>query len=366
LRAEQLSKKEKPRYDGCCREKNLPETNEPYVIRFKTPSEGEVTFHDEVNGTITIQNSELDDLVLIKSDGYPTYNFAVVVDDLDMEITHVIRGTDHINNTPRQINIFHALGAKIPVFAHVPMILGSDGSKLSKRHGAVNVMQYRDDGFLREAFINYLIRLGWSHGDQEVFSREEIINLFDIKDVNKAAAAFNAEKLLWLNRHYLKTLDPEVVVQQLLWQINDLKIDVNSGPPLVEIVKALRDRSETLRELAVKARVFYEDFSAYEESGRKYLNSSILEFMRAAYHRFEVLGDWTREYLHQIIEDITKQFGLKMGQVAQPIRVAVTGGTVSPPLDLTLHLLGREKVLGRLDKAIIFAETVANNQLNSL
>ena len=352
LREGQLKEKAKPRYDGCCRDKNLPHKDEPHVIRFKNPKEGSVSFVDEVNGEITIQNSELDDLVIIRSDGYPTYNFCVVIDDMDMDITHVIRGTDHINNTPRQINIFKALGAKIPTFAHVPMILGNDGTKLSKRHGAVSVMQYRDEGFLREAFLNCLVRLGWSHGDQEIFSREEIINLFDIHDVNKSAAAFDPEKLLWLNRHYIKTLDPVVIAEQLQWHLSDLKIDLSDGPEITEVIKAFRERVETLRELAVKCRFFYEEFNDYEESSKKHLTPEIKVFMEAARHRLDVLGDWTKENLHQIIEDVAKEFELKMGKVAQPIRVAVTGTTVSPPIDITLQLLGRRKVLLRLDRVI--------------
>lgn len=353
LREKQMANKEKPRYDGCCRDKNLPEMSEPHVIRFKNPLDGAVTFIDEVAGEITFQNSELDDLIIMRSDGFPTYNFCVVVDDMDMEISHVIRGMDHINNTPRQINIFQALGKKAPVYGHVPMILGNDGKLLSKRHGAVSVMQYRDDGFFPEALLNYLVRLGWSHGDQEIFSRDEIIDLFDIKDVNKAAAAFNPEKLLWLNRHYLKTLDPNLIAEQLIWHFKDLKIDYSKGPELFEIVKIFCDRAETLREIAVKSRFFYEDFAVFEESARKHLNLEILPVLQAIKHRFEVLKDWTKETLHQTIEDIAKQFELKLGKVAQPVRVAVTGGTVSPPIDVTLQFLGRKKTLERIERAIL-------------
>lgn len=356
LREKQLANKEKPRYDGHCRDKHLPDTGEPHVIRFKNPPEGSVTFNDLVCGEITISNSEMDDLILIRGDGFPTYNFCVVIDDMDMRITHVIRGADHINNTPRQINLFNALDAKPPIYAHVPLILGTDGKLLSKRHGAINVMYYHDEGFLPEAMINYLVRLGWSHGDQEIFSRAELINLFDIKDVNKAAAAFSPEKLLWLNRHYLKTLDPALLAERLNWYFADLKIDTENGPELVEIVKMQRDRCETLREMAVKSRIFYEDFADYEEKSKHFLVKETLPFLEAAKHRFAVINDWTREILHMSLQDIAKQFELKLGNIAQPIRVAVSGSTVSPALDITLQLLGRKKVGERMDRAIKFIE----------
>lgn len=356
MREEQLAKKEKPRYNGCCRDKNLPHRAEPYVIRFKNPLEGEVTFEDQVNGKITFQNSELDDLIILRSDNFPTYNFCVVVDDMDMRITHVIRGTDHINNTPRQINIFHALGAKLPVFAHVPMILGSDGKLLSKRHGATSVMQYHDDGYLPEAMLNYLIRLGWSHGDQEIFSKEEMIDFFDIKDINKAAAAFNQEKLLWLNRHYIKSLDPKLIAERLMWHLNKLNIDTKNGPELTEVVIALRERAETLCEMAVKSKFFFEEYIIFEEKAAQILNSEVVPYLQASIHRFGVLGPWTKESLHQSIEDIAKQYETKIGKVAQPIRIAITGTTVSPPIDITLQLLGKRKVLERLEKALEIAK----------
>lgn len=354
-RERQFANKEKPRYDGCCRDQNLPEDKErPFVIRFKNPQEGSVEFEDQVLGPLSFQNSELDDLIIIRTDGFPTYNFCVVVDDLDMKITHVIRGSDHINNTPRQINIFRAFNAEPPIYTHVPMILGNDGKLLSKRHGAASVLQYRDDGFLPEAVLNYLVRLGWSYGDQEIFSRDEMIKLFDVKDINKAAAAFNPEKLLWLNRHYIKTLDPQIVASHLVLQMKRLKIDYSEGPALSEIVVALRERVETLCEMAVKSRCFYENFADYQEDAKKHLNPEIAAFLQAARHRFDILVAWTDENLHQVIEDIAKQFELKLGKVAQPIRVAVTGTTVSPPLNVTLRLLGKRCVLGRIDRALSY------------
>ena len=357
LRAKQFTNKEKPRYDGYCRNKNLPEkNNQPFVIRFKNPLEGTVEFVDQVLGSLSFQNTELDDLVIIRADSFPTYNFCVVVDDLDMEITHVIRGADHINNTPRQINIFRALGVKPPTYAHMPMILGNDGKLLSKRHGAASVLQYRNEGFLPQAVLNYLLRLGWSYGDQEIFSREEMIRLFDVKDINKAAAAFDLEKLLWFNRHYIKTLDPQVIATYLIPHMQKLKIDYSNGPPLHEIVIAFRERVETLQEMAAKSRCFYEDFVDYQADAKKHLNPEIVVCFQAIRQSFAILVEWTDENLHQVVADIAKQFELKLGKVAQPVRVAVTGTTVSPPINITLRLLGKRRVLARIDKALSYIE----------
>jgi glutamyl-tRNA synthetase len=353
LREKQFSNKEKPRYDGHCRDKDLPaDSKQPFVIRFKNPTSGTVNFDDQILGPLSFQNTELDDLVLIRTAGFPTYNFSVVIDDLDMKITHVIRGADHVNNTPRQINIFHAFGAQPPIFTHVPMILGSDGTKLSKRHGALSVLQYRDDGFLPEAVLNCLVRLGWSHGDQEIFSRDEMIKLFDIKDINKAAAAFNPEKLLWLNRFYIKTMDPKTIVPHLVRQLQELKINYSDGPALEDIVIALRERVETLREMAVKSRFFYENISTYQEDAQKNLNHETIPILQAVYNRLSILPNWTDESLHQTIEDIAKQLDIKLGKVAQPIRASVTGTTVSPPINITLKLLGKRKALERINNAI--------------
>lgn len=354
-REEQLANKEKPKYDGCCRDKNLAASkDESFVIRFKNPQQGSVEFEDQILGPLSFQNSELDDLIIVRSDGFPTYNFCVVVDDLDMKITHVLRGNDHINNTPRQINIFSAFGAKPPIYAHMPSVLGDDGKKLSKRHGAASVLQYRDDGFLPEAILNYLVRLGWSHGDQEIFTLDEMIKLFDIKDINRSASAFNSEKLLWLNRHYIKTLDPQIIAPHLAPQMKELGIDYSDGPALTEVIVALRERAETLREMAAKSRCFYEDFAEYQEDAKKHLTKEAAEFLQATRHRLDILTAWTDENLHQVIEDIAKQFELKLGKIAQPIRVAVTGGVVSPPLNITLKLLGKRRSLERIDRALAY------------
>ncbi len=356
LRDKQLANKEKPKYDGCCRDKNLPaRADQPFVIRFRNDLEGSVSFEDQVLGPLSFQNSELDDLVIIRSDLFPTYNFCVVVDDLSMKITHVIRGADHINNTPRQINIFRAFKAEPPIYAHVPLILGKDGKLLSKRHGAVSVLQYRDDGYLPEALLNCLVRLGWSHGNQEIFSRDEIIKLFDIKDINKAAASFDPEKLLWLNRHYIKTLDSKVIADRLKPFMQELKIDYQtSGPTLEELVVGLRERAETLREMAIKSRYFYENFEQYEDDAKKHLTPEIIPFVEAFKQSLEKLDAWTDEALHQAIEEVAKQFGLKLGKIAQPIRVAVTGSTVSPPLNTTLRLIGKQNTLKRISAVLLY------------
>jgi glutamyl-tRNA synthetase len=267
MRADAMAKGQKPRYDGRARDLNLPFRDDPNrVLRFKNPVGGSVVFDDKVKGRIEWSNAELDDLVLIRSDGYPTYNFAVVVDDIDMRITEVIRGDDHVNNTPRQINVYAALGMPVPVFAHLPMILGPDGQKLSKRHGAVGVMQYRDDGYLPHALLNYLVRLGWSHGDQEIFSREQMIDLFDIKDVNHSASRFDIDKLNWLNQQYLKSDNPEAVAAHLDWHLRHVGYDLVNGPAAVDVVIALRDRVHTLKEMAERAKVWFEPLRDYDDA----------------------------------------------------------------------------------------------------
>jgi len=349
MRNEQVEKKEKPRYDGFCRERtDQPEGN--HVIRFKNPLDGVVEFEDLIRGKLSFANQELDDLIIARTDGTPTYNFTVVVDDWDMHITHVIRGDDHINNTPRQINILRALGATPPSYAHVPMILGSDGKRLSKRHGAVSVMQYREDGFLPEALLNYLVRLGWSHGDQEIFSMEEMIEYFEIHDINNSPAAFNTEKLLWLNQHYIKNSDPAHVAKELAWHMQQLKIDTTQGPPLVEMVKAQAERAKTLREMAEKSRYFYEEEVTYNpDAVNKHITSDVKPVLVEIRTALTGLSDWNKDAIHQVIIDTSEKMDMKMGKVAQPIRVAVTGDTISPAIDITLFLLGRERVLKRLD-----------------
>lgn len=358
LREEMLTHKQKPRYDGHCRDLDRSDENEPYVIRFRNPLEGDVVFEDKVLGPITVSNTELDDLILARTDGTPTYNFTVVVDDWDMRITDVIRGMDHINNTPRQINILQALGADIPNYAHVPMILGSDGKKLSKRHGAVSVLQYREDGYLPEAMNNYLARLGWSHGDQEIFSMDELIQYFDLDHISHSPAAFNLEKLAWLNQHYMKTLDPIVVAKPLADQMRAHGISIENGPRLESVIELQAERTKTLSEMAERSRYFFEDTIHYDEkAAQKHLKSAILPGLIAVREKIQTLNDWNKEALHQIIIDVAESLDIKLGKLAQPIRVAMTGVTISPPMDITLEYIGRERVLARLNQAIDYIQT---------
>lgn len=364
LREAQMANKEKPRYDGRCRHLGAPPAGaNEYVVRFKNPADGVVVVEDQVRGRVVFQNTELDDLIIARSDGTPTYNFTVVVDDLDMRVTHVIRGDDHLNNTPRQINILQALGGTPPVYAHLPMILGEDGKRLSKRHGAVSVMQFREEGFLPEAVLNYLVRLGWSHGDQEIFSKDEMAMLFDIPDINNSASSINPGKLLWLNQHYMKTGDPTHVAQHLSWHMGQLELDLTQGPPLTAIVEALRERTKTLKEMAEQSLCFYRDFTAYDAAAAKHLGAALAEPLTALRQRFAALPAWSDAELHQAVVDTAEAFSLKLGKLAQPLRVAVTGGSVSPPIDITLRLIGRERVLRRIDQAIAFTRENSGGNL---
>ena len=358
LRETQMANKEKPRYDGRCRDgATAPSADAPYVIRFRNPQDGDVVVDDLIRGRVVFQNSELDDLIIARSDGTPTYNLSVVVDDADMDITHVIRGDDHLNNTPRQINILRALGVEPPAYSHVPMILGSDGKRLSKRHGAVSVMQYREEGFLPEALLNYLVRLGWSHGDQEVFSVDQMIELFDVKDVNKAASSFNPDKLLWLNQHYLKESDPAHVARHLSYHLGRLNVDPAPAPALHEVVEAQRERAKTLVEMAANSIYFYREFEAFDEkAAQKNLTAAARPALAQLRERFAALDDWRPETIHQIVLTIVEELGEKLGKVAQPLRVAMSGGTVSPPIDVTLYLFGRDRVFARLDRALVYLE----------
>ncbi len=360
MRAAQRARGEKPRYDGRCRERREPVPGVDPVIRFRNPDEGTVVVEDDVHGQVEFDNSELDDVVLMRSDGVPTYNFSVVVDDMDMGITHVIRGDDHLNNTPRQINIYHALKAQPPRFAHVPMILGPDGSKLSKRHGAVSVLEYRQEGYLPEALLNFLVRLGWSHGDQEIFSREEMIELFDTRDVNKAASSFNPEKLMWLNQQYIMKADPRRMALDLGWQLERLGVKTEGGPDLEKLVEAYRQRAQTMHEMAQSALFFFRDFEEYHEKAAKtHLRPVALEPLTRVRDGLMVLEDWRAEPIHEIVQGAADALELKLGKVAQPIRVAVSGGPVSPPIDVTLELLGRDKTIERLNRAIEYVEARA-------
>jgi glutamyl-tRNA synthetase len=352
LREGQMQRKEKPRYDGHCREMQA-RPDEPHVVRFRNPLHGTVVVDDLIRGKVLYQNDELDDLILRRTDGTPTYNLSVVVDDADMGVTNVIRGDDHLNNTPRQINILRALGKEPPRYAHVPMILGDDGSRLSKRHGAVSVMEYRRQGVLPEALLNYLIRLGWSHGDQEVFSLDEMIELFDLSNVNRAASTFNTEKLLWLNQHYIKNDDPARIARLLSPFMGDIGIDPAPYPPLVEVVRAQQERARTLVEMAEISAFFYRDFDTYDEtSARKHLKQAAREPLEMVRQTLVAVDDWQPGFLHQAVMDVAAQLGIGLGKVAQPLRVAVVGRAASPGIDITLHLVGREACLRRIDRAL--------------
>ncbi|MDP5191974.1 glutamate--tRNA ligase [Rheinheimera baltica] len=357
MREAQTAAGEKPRYNGMWRDRTDHPADKPFVIRFKNPQSGVVVIEDMIKGRIEIANAELDDLIIARSDGTPTYNLTVVVDDWKMGITHVIRGDDHVNNTPRQMNILAALGADIPKYAHVPMILGDDGKRLSKRHGAVGVMQYRDNGFLPEALLNYLVRLGWSHGDQEIFSKDELIQLFDLDSCNRAPSAFNTDKLIWLNQHYMKTLPAEQVAQQLQWHITEQKLDISQGPLLTDLVVAQAERVKTLKEMVEVSRYFYEDFLEFDaDAAKKHLRPVALEPLQTVAAKLAELTDWSVEAIHQTINATAEQLGVGMGKIGMPLRVAVTGGGNSPALDITLALVGKTRSLARLEQAITFVQ----------
>ncbi len=353
LRDDAMQRKAKPRYDGHCRHAEV-DPNQPHVIRFANPEDGTVVVDDLVRGKVAFDNTELDDLIIQRTDGSPTYNLTVVVDDMDMEINVVIRGDDHLNNTPRQINILRALGKEPPKYAHVPMILGDDGARLSKRHGAVSVIQYREDGFLPEALLNYLVRLGWSHGDQEIFSLDEMIELFDIDQVNKAASTFNSEKLAWLNQHYIKASSPSRIAHLLSPHMGRLGIDpATTGPDLVDVVKAQQERARTLAEMAEISAFFYQDFDEFEEkAAKKHLRPVAREPLEKALEALRELEEWTLENLHTLVEEVSASLELNMGKVAQPLRVAVVGRAASPGIDDTLHLVGKEASLRRIERAL--------------
>jgi glutamyl-tRNA synthetase len=352
LREQQMTSRQKPRYDGHCRDREVGRDS-PHVIRFRNPTAGEAVFDDLIRGRVAVSNQELDDLVIRRSDGSPTYNLSVVVDDHDMGITHVIRGDDHINNTPRQINMLRALEWEVPSYGHVPMILGPDGARLSKRHGAVSVMQYLQDGYLPEALLNYLVRLGWSHGDQEIFSVDEMIQLFDLNSVNRAPATFDNEKLRWLNQHYLKQAPPERIAHLLASHLGDLGIDPAIGPDLVAVVEAQRERASTLIELAEISTFYYRDFDAFDEkAAKKAFKGDADVALDKARTKLAAVSDWQRVTLHDAVAESVAELGVGFGKVAMPLRVAVTGGAPSPDLDLTLYLIGRDATIRRVDRAI--------------
>ena len=357
LREGQMARGEKPRYDGRWRPENAAGRTPPPgvrpVIRFRNPDQGEVSWNDLVKGPIVISNSELDDLVIARGDGVPTYNFAVVVDDIDMQITHVLRGDDHVNNTPRQINLYRAIlgdGGMLPQFGHLPMILGPDGQKLSKRHGAVSVMQYDEDGFLPEAVFNYLARLGWSHGDHEKFSRAQLVQWFDLAHVNRAPAQYNLDKLLWLNGEYMKEAVDDRLAVLVAPRIERLGGAI-AGPALPAVCALLKDRVRTLNELAEHAMLFYGPHGVDEALIAQHLVGPSLAAVRAFAQRAATI-DWERAALNGLIKHLVTEFALKMPQVAVPMRVALTGRTQTPSIDAVLELFGREATLARIESTL--------------
>jgi glutamyl-tRNA synthetase len=355
MRSAQQLAKEKPRYDGRCRHGKGPgpASGRPPVVRFANPEEGATTVEDVVHGPVVFQNKELDDLIIARSDGTPTYNFCVVVDDADMGVTHVIRGDDHLNNTPRQMNMLLALGRTPPVYAHVPMILGPDGAKLSKRHGAVSVLNYQEDGFLPEALLNYLVRLGWSHGDQEYFTREEMIAAFDVRDINKSASSLNPDKMLWLNQQHMVRAQPKDIVPHLRWHLARLGVFTQDDALLEGIILAQRERAKTLKEMAENSRFFFgEAVTIDPKAAQKHLTPDARALLAELAARFGALAEWSAPAIHGVVESLAAEKQLGLGKVAQPLRVAIAGGPVSPPIDQTAALLGRARVLGRLRAAL--------------
>ena len=363
LREQQMAAKQKPRYDGRCRELGLQaDGDKAMVVRFKNPQQGVVSFLDHVKGEISVSNTELDDLIIMRSDGSPTYNLSVVVDDMDMGITHVLRGDDHVNNTPRQINILNALAVPVPEYAHVPMILGDDGKRLSKRHGAVGVMEYSADGYLPEALLNYLVRLGWSHGDQEIFSRQEMIDYFSLDGLNKSASTFNTDKLKWINQQYLMSSPLERIVQLVKQRLDLLELDYDADFEFDTVVDLYRQRVFTINELVDSILYCFQEFDDYDaKAAKKVLKPVALEPLQCLLESLSKLDTWNVELIHTVVEQVTKELDVGMGKVGQPLRVAVTGGSFSPPIDQTVELLGKERSIHRIQRAIDYISANSNS-----
>jgi len=360
IRIKQISRGYKTRYPGICRNLNIKDVlNKNYVIRFKNPLIGKVTFQDEIRGTIVFDNSELDDLIIQRSNGMPTYNFCVVIDDLDMKITHVIRGEDHINNTPRQINILKSLEAKIPIYAHLSMILDEEGHKISKRNNPVNIIEYYENGFLPEALLNYIVRLGWSCGDKEIFNISEMKTLFNLKSITKSSSNINIKKLLWINKYYINNLPLDYISNLLEDYMKKKDINIKNGPNLKSLVKLLRSRYHTLKEMTDSFRYFYEDFNFFNKiAAEKYLilkNYSILE---ESYRRMKKLSIWNDCNISKIINDISLKIPVKMKKINMILRVSMTGDMYSPSISSVINLIGREKTLLRIKKAMNYIKNL--------
>lgn len=348
----------KPKYDGTCRSRaDDIQPDKPFVVRFKAPAEGITAFDDLIKGAISFNNDELDDLIIQRSDGTPTYNFVVVIDDATMGITTVIRGDDHINNTPRQILLYEALGYPVPAFAHVPMILGADKTRLSKRHGATSVMAYRDMGFLPEAMVNYLVRLGWSYGDEEIFTIDDLVEKFSIEQVGRSAGVFNPDKLLWLNAHYIKTGDEQRLASLLTPFLVEKGIDINAGPDLIAVVKTLQERSRTLVEMAEGAVFYYQrDFAYDEKAAEKFLIPDVAPLYTLLIEKLSNVDAFGHEEIEQVFKEICEAKGVKLGQIAQPARIALCGGTAAPGIYEVMMVLGQKETCLRLERALHFIE----------
>ncbi|MEE3197076.1 MAG: glutamate--tRNA ligase [Pseudomonadota bacterium] len=353
MREEQKGRGLKPRYDGRCKERKDAVPDVSPVLRLANPASGIVKVHDLVHGDVNFDNSELDDLIILRSDGVPTYNFSVVVDDYEMNITHVIRGDDHLNNTPRQLNIMNALGIKPPYYAHLPMIMGADHSRLSKRHGAMSVLGYRDAGYLPEAMLNYIARLGWSHGDQELFSIEEMKKVFNLEHVHSAAGSFDEKKCQWVNEQWLKLVSTDYLAESLVPFLQELELNLTLGPSLEQVTKIQRERVSNLREMATKSLFIYRELESYEpKAAMKHLRPEVRDILQSVAKELLGLGEWTENSTQIAVEVVAEELAVKMGVVAQPLRVAVTGSDASPGIGQTLALLGREKTLARIQRAI--------------
>ena len=352
-RQQALTEGRKPKYDGRCRTRSDQPTDLPSVIRFKAPQEGTTIVEDLIKGLVTFNNDELDDLIILRSDDTPTYNFVVVVDDALMGISHVIRGDDHLNNTPRQIHLYKALGYPIPVFAHLPLIMGQDRTRLSKRHGATSINAYQEMGYLPHALVNYLARLGWSYGDQEVFSREELIEKFSLGGAGRSAGIFNPEKLLWLNAHYIKEGDPSKIGQQLVPFLRQRGVEADLNERLTKVVRTLQPRAKTLMEMAEMAEFYFkDDFSYDEKGGRKFLRPELSSFLVSLLEELRGDQDFVEAKLEKLFRQLTVQKGLKLNQAAQGVRVALTGKTTSPGLFEVMEGIGKERVIKRLERAL--------------
>jgi glutamyl-tRNA synthetase len=354
-RKEALATGKKPKYDGTCRDKNLKKSTGS-VVRFRGAQTGITIVEDLIKGNISFNNDELDDLIIERGDGYPTYNFAVVIDDALMNITHVIRGDDHVNNTPRQILMYQALGFDVPKFAHVPMILGSDKARLSKRHGATSVMAYKEMGYLPEALVNYLVRLGWSHGDQEIFSSKELIEYFTLSSVGKSPAVFNPEKLLWLNAHYIKEANPERLADEMktLWPDGT---NIDDADFTKKVIVDLQPRVKTLVELAVAANFYFTDQIQYEEqAAQKFLVPEVAAHLKAMAAAIPSVQNFTKVGLEEFLKAFTEEKDIKFKVIAQPLRVALTGKTVSPGIDEIMVTLGKDRVVQRVNAAVDYID----------